>query len=871
MGWLQSQTKLFRALLYCYPAAFRHEYGLEMEQLFADRLRSEPHARLWFEALADLLLTAPKEHWHILRSDLRYGARILAATPVLSLVAILVVALGTGATTAIFSLVNAVLLRSLPYGHTEQLVYLWSPNPRFEGVPSEMAPNVPDFYDWQRQTHSFSSITMLRQSAVNLVRDGSASRVQAAFVTGNFFSTLQAAPVAGRSVDASDDQPGHQHVAVISDRLWRSHFGSDPGALGKQIQLNRERYTVIGVMPRDFGYPFDGDIPYGQSGFKQTDIWLPAVYTTAQKTDRVNFDSASAAIGRLRAGVLTGAAEKELASIQARLDSLYPEMWRGWTVLVRPLVQTIVGPVEKMLWLLLGSVSVVMLIAISNVANLLFARARARSHEVGIRTALGAERGRIIRQLLTESLLLSGAGGALGIAVAYAAVHLLVQMNPGDIPRFDAITVDGRVLLVAVLLSIATGVAAGMAPALSTSRASVNTLLKRGGNRVAGGSNRGRFAIIVMEVALSVILLAGAGLLIRSYLQIQAVDPGFSPRTLTFRLPLDERYRNQQARSVFYQDFLNRLQKMPGVKRAGASSSIPLSGNESVTFAEIRGFGKSKQMVEGRDVTPDYLRALGTPLLVGRNFTALDVSSKTRVALVNRKFAEVFFRGRDPIGQQVRLGMGDFSSAEWMTVTGVVGDIRHNKLEEAGLPQIFEVVDSGQNFAVQSDATRPVVEQARAVLRSLDSTLTLEDIQTMGERISGSNTRRRFQTMLLTGFGGIAIVLALVGLYGLMSYSVKERTAEIGIRAALGSSRLRLVGLILGQGMRLTVTGLAIGIAGAFALTRLVQAWLFGVQATDWVTFVAVPLFVLIVSCCACLIPAWSATRIDPIRALREQ
>jgi predicted permease len=874
MDWLRSQTKLFRAMLYCYPAEFRHEYGTEMEQLFRDRLRSEPRLLVWLEALADLVFSAPKEQWHVLIADLKYGARILAAVPGFTAIASLVIALGIGATTSIFSVVNAVLLRSLPYGHPEKLVYLWSPNQNFKGVPDELGPSIPDFYDWQRLSRSFSGMTMLRTATVNLVQDGSANRVSAAFVTGTFFRTMEAAPEIGRALDASDDHPGHEYVAVISDALWRSQFGSGPDVIGKQVQLSRHNYKIVGVMPKDFGYPFNGDIPYDSSAFSQTDIWLPTAIAANRRTDRVNFESSDAVIARLRDGVSAAGAQAELQAIEARLGPLYPEMWRGWTALARPLVQTIVGPVQEMLWLLLGAVGIVLLIAIGNVANLLLARATARAHELGIRTALGAERGRMIRQLLTESLMLSCAGGALGIALAYAAVRVLIKLNPGNIPRFEAATVDGRVLLAALMLSIGTGVLSGLMPAMSASRANINDLLRRGSSRVGGSSNRGRFSLIVLEVALSVILLAGSGLLIRSYLQLAAIDPGFSPKALTFKLNLDERYNKPEQKTVLYKTFLGKLQNIPGVKCAGATNATPLSGRESFAQVGIRGLGKSKDMVESRAVTPDYRRALGTPLLRGRDFDPRDASSKTPVAIVNERFVAMYFHGRDPLGGQVRMGIGDLSGTPWSTVVGVVADVRHNKLDETAQPQIFGPVDNGDNFAVavQSNVpTRQVIDQARAELRSLDPVLTLESIRTMGERMTESNARRRFQTALLTGFAAIAVALALIGLYGLMSYTVKQRTAEIGIRLAVGASRSRVLRLIISQGLRLTAVGLLIGLAGAFALTRLVSAWLFGVKPTDPVTFIAVPLFVLAVACCACLIPAWGATRIDPIQALRQE
>ncbi len=874
MDWLPNQIKLFRALLYCYPTEFRHEYGSEMEQLFADRLQSESVFRLWLESLADVIVNAPKEHGNILISDLRYGARVLAAAPGFTIIALLVIALGIGSTTAIFSLVNAVLLRSLPYGHPEKLVYLWSPNSSFQGVPPEMAPNVPDFYDWQRLSHSFSSVTMLRIRAVNIVRDNSANRVSAAFVTGNFFQTLEAAPELGRSFTADDDRPGHEHVVIISQALWQSQFGSDPHSIGKRIRLNREQYTVVGVMPKEFGYPFNGDIPYVHSEQKQTDLWLPLAYNPNQKTDRTNFESGDAAIGRLRDGVSALSAQDELKAIELRLNPLYPEMWRGFTALTKPLIATIVGPVEAMLWLLLGAVSLVLLIAVSNVANLLLARVTARAHEMGIRTALGAERGRIIRQLLTESLLLSCTGGVLGIALAYAVVQLLVHLNPGDIPRFDTASVDNRVLFLSVALSVITGILCGIAPALFASKAGVNHLLKQGGIRGAiGTTSYSRHLLIVVEVALSVILLAGSGLLIRSYLQLQAVNPGFSQTALTFTLNLDERFNKPELRAAFYKNFLQKLQSIPGVNYAGASNSTPLSHYESVTFVEVRGFGKSKEMLETRSVTPAYRQALGTPLLQGRDFDSHDVNSKTPVAIVNQAFVKTYFHGRDPLQQQVRLGIfGDSSGALWSTVVGVVGDIRHLTLEQPAQPQIFQPADYGDNFAIRSTLpAAQIINQAREALRSLDSALALDSVHTMSERISENNARRRFQTTLLTGFAGIAVVLALAGIYGLMSYTVKQRTAEIGVRLAIGSPRSRVLSLILAQGLRLTAIGLLLGLIGAFALTRLISSWLFGVHAFDPLTFVAVPIFVLAVACCACLIPAWNATRIDPVQALRQE
>jgi predicted permease len=842
-----------------------------MEQLFADRRPSESRLWLWLQTLADIGHTAPKEHWHILTSDIKYGSRVLAAAPSFTAIALLVIALGIGATVAIFSLADAVLLRSLPYGHADKLVYLWSPNVNLKGVPDELAPNVPDFLDWQRLSHSFSSSTMLRQSAQSLVREGTNVHVQTAYVTASFFRTMEARPAAGRSFAEDALKQGDDRAAVISHALWKSQFGSDAGIIGKVIQLNRTHYTVIGIMPEDFGYPYNGDIPYVSFESKQTDIWLPWILSLSEKTDRVNFRSADAAIGRLRDGVSAATAQAELTAIEKPLNALYPDMWKGWTALARPLQRTIIGPVEKMFWLLLGAVGLVLLIAISNVASLLLARATARAHELGIRAALGAERSRLVRQLLTEALLLSCAGGALGVALAYAAVRMLVELNPGGIPRFSTASVDLRVLAVALLLSVLTGALAGLLPALAGSRFSLNELLRRGGNRVGGSSHKGRFAFIIFEVALSVVLLAGSGLLIRSYLQLSAVDPGFSPSTLTFSLHLDERYNRPEQQAAFYRTFLAKVRALPGVQYAGASNSIPLSNSDSMSAVAVRGFGTAKEMVESRSVTSDYRSALGTLLLRGRDFNEHDLNSHAPVVMVNESFVKAYFHGRDALGGQVRMGIGDLSKVPWSTVIGIVADIRHVKLEEAGEPQVFQPVDNGGNFAVRcSGSVEQVIHEARGVLRSLDPALEL-GAHTMGERITEGNARRRFQTSLVTGFGAVSLAFTLAGLYGLMAYTVKQRTAEIGVRLAMGSPRGRVLRLILLQGLRVTACGLVMGIAGALVVTRLLSEWLFGVNAWDPATLIGVPLCVLTVTCGACLIPAWSATRIDPIQALRQE
>ncbi len=868
MGWQQREARLFRWLLYAFPAEFRHEYASEMERLFADRSGNEPRWRVWLEAIADIAWSAPREHWGVLIADLRYGLRMMRAAPLFTAVAVLVMALGIGSTAAVFSVVNAVLLRSLPYREPSRLVYLWEPMPSWKGtsIPFDLGPNVPDYFDWQRSSKSFSSMAIVDRKAVNVLHDGVASRVGGAFVSPGFFKTFGVSPVLGRALDGGDGS------VVIGSAFAEARFGSVPAALGRKLVVNRKPYTVAGVMPKEFGYPFNGDIPNDHSEFQRTELWLPFVCSANRCSDRVNFASIDAAVGRLRPGVSASQAEAELKAIEARLNPLYPKQWQGWTAYVKPLVETILGPVRKMLWLLFGMVGVVLLIAIGNLANLLLARVTERTHEIGIRTALGAERGRLIRQLLTESLLLSGMGGALGVGLACVLVPLLVRLNPGEIPRFDSAAVDGRVLLVALVASMIGGLLGGLAPTLAASRASVNQLLRQGGTRgVAGSSNRLRHALIIFEVALSVVLLAGAGLLIRSYLQLEQVNPGFSPSTLTFTLPLDERYGGFQQQAAFYKRFLAKLKALPGVESAGAANRTPLDNGDSVTQVQVRSLPKSQDMVENRSITPQYAKALGMPLLRGRMFEARDSQAKPPVAIVNESFAKTYFHGGNPLQQAIRYGIGG-ADGQWARVIGLVGDVRHTRLDEAAQPQIFAPTDSGDNFAIRSTLpARQVAREAGAALHSLDPSLSLESVRTMNQRMEESNARRRFQTVLLTGFAGLAVFLALVGLYGLMSYSVKQRTAEIGVRLAVGSTRGGVLRLILAQGMRLAAVGLVIGLAGAFALTRLVSGWLFGVGATDPVTFCLVPLFILLVAAGACLIPAWSATRVDPVIALRQE
>jgi len=812
-----------------------------------------------------------RQHLHILFADLRYGFRTLIAAPAFTVVALLAIALGIGATTAVFSLVNAVLLRSLPYADAQNLVYIWTPNPKLEGTPLEMSPANADYADLRRQSRSYTQLAQFDPITVTYSAAGATTRLNAARVTGNFFKTLGVAPRIGRAISSEDDQPGHGHVAVIGDTLWRSAFNGDARAIGKTIHFGRTEYTVIGVMPPSFVYPHEGDFRYTFYGSKRTEVWIPYALTPAQIADRLGDDGV--VVGRLRPGVTLKQAQAEASAIEARSDQLWPAEYRGWTALVVPFVDSSVGAVRTMLWLLLGAVGLVLLIACSNVANLLAARAAARAHEMGLRSALGAERARLVRQMLTEALALAVCGAVLGVFIAYAAVRLVVSLNPGDIPRLAETSLDSRVLLFTLAISVITGFVFGILPALSASRVNLSELMKQGGTRGStGASNQLRHGLIVAEVALAVILLAGSGLLIRSYLKLQGVDTGFNPSTLGAGLMLDERYDTPQKQLAFFDRVVNEIGRLPGVQAAGATRGLPLGGHGSLTFLEVDGYPNRKnQTVDSWSVTPHYFDAMNIPLLAGRFFAPGDAPG--RVFVVDRRFAQVYFRGRNPIGAQIR--MGD-PGTPWSTIIGVVGDVRHASIEEAPRPAVYSPfswsngpnADLAIRWTVPVDQTIPAI---RGLLRSMDPALAFTNVRTMGERVDDATARRRFQTVVLAVFAAVALFLALVGLYGLMAYAVKRRTPEIGIRMALGASRGQVLGMVLRQGLGLVVFGLALGLAGALALTRLMGSYLFEVPATDPLTFAVVPVLLVVVATCACLVPGWRATRIDPMSALRYE
>jgi predicted permease len=871
MGWLPSAARVYRTLLSAFPAEFRHEYGGQMEEFLLERLQAEPPLRVWRQALADVAVSAPREHWHVLAGDLRYATRLFRQSPGFTLVTLLTAALGIAASSAVFSLVNAVLLRSLPFNDAERLVFLWRPNSHLgPPVPLELGPEPPDFFAWQRQSRSFSQIGGIIQGWFRVPGGNGAERIGGARVTGNFFATMGTAPELGRAIVADDDQPGHERVAVISHSLWEADFAGDPAVLGKTLSLDGKTHRVIGVMPPGFEFPRRNELPPMIGDVVRSEVWVPAALSEKDKqSDSIEF----IAVGRLRADVSLARAREELKAIEKRLDDARPISDRGWYTLLRPLPETVMGPARPQMWLLLGAVSLVLLISTGNVAHLLLARAAGRVHEMSLRGALGADRARLVRQAITESLLLASGGCALGIAAAQAAVWVLLRLNPGDIPRLEEATLDARVLLFAAGISLVTGLAFGVAPAISASRNDPIGLLREGGNRgIAGGRRRVRDGLIVAEVGISMVLLAGAGLLIQSEMKLQSEGTGFAPTTLAMRVsPPPGNDRPEQLHAA-YDRLLAAVRALPGVEAAASSGNLPFSHRESMALFEVEGYPSRKgQLADADSVSMAYFETMRIQLREGRVFDSRDYGSTETPIITNQAFVQRYLGGRSPLGRRIRLVNLD-GSGHTHTVIGVVGNVRHTQIDEAMRPAIYSPGwPWGSGFLVVRGAAG--VRLAPAILAAahgLDARWEISDIHPMAESISKAGAARKFQMLLLSAFAGMALFLALVGLYGVIAYAVKQRTPEIGVRVALGASKGQVMGMILTQGASLALAGLALGLAGSVALTRLIAGWLYGVSPVDGTTLAAVAALLFGVSLAASAIPAWRAARIDPVAALRN-
>ncbi|WP_263356262.1 ABC transporter permease [Acidicapsa ligni] len=827
--------------------------------------------------------------------DLRYGVRTLLKQRSFTVVTVLTLALGIGACTAIFSVVNAVMLRSLPYGDPEGLVYLYTPYPQMSlpaGIlgsgnsgllPAEVfGPSYGDFLDFKKLNHSYSAMTLFDQDTFTLAGDGRADRVNAAKVDEGFFGTLQSMPEMGRVFSASDEQPGNDHVVVLSYALWQQLFGGRADVLGRTLRLDGRSYQVIGVMPREFGYPHKSEVAYGNGHIQVTQLWVPLGLTSKEWADREL--SSGNVLARLKPGVTVAAAQSEISALSMQLGKLHSAGMQDMTGLVRPFREISLGSVKPLMGLLLGAVGFVLLIACGNAANLLLARAANRTQELGMRAALGARRGRIVRQMLTESLLLGSAAGALGVVLAYLFQRVLLRLDPSDIPRMQDASLDLRVMGFLVVVTMLTSVLFGLLPALSASRVNLVEFLKSGASRgIAGGRSRVRSGLVIAQVALVVILLTGAGLFLRSYAKILSVQTGFSASTVVANVGLTPNYDTSPKRLAFFNQVIDRLKALLGTEAVGAVDYLPLTNSESLTFVQVEGDAEKRQkMVESRAITADYLSAMQTRLIQGRGFTSAEEAglrtpavSSTAVGgavIVNEAFAKEYFSGASAIGHRLRYS----KSEPWVTIVGEVADVRNESLEMSAASQIYTPFApvNGDNAYITVRSLQPkevVVAEIRGVVRSLDASLAVADVHGMNDLVSQAVARRRFQTTLLTVFSGIAMLLAIVGVYGLLAYSVRQRTGEIGIRMALGSSRAGVVRLILREGLGLLAIGLVLGLAGAFASTRLLGSFLYGVPALDPITFVVVPAVLFLATLGACLIPGLRAAAVSPVQALRHE
>jgi putative ABC transport system permease protein len=801
--------------------------------------------------------------------DIRFGARMLRKQPGFTLVAVLTLALGIGANTAIFSIVNAVLLRPLPYQAPDRLTQVWEHNRSKNKPHSSVAPA--NFLDWKGQTQLFEGMAAYDIfPGFNLTGAGEPERVQAARVSVGLFPLLGVSAVTGRVFTIEEEQRGHHQVALVSYGLWQRRFGADPGLVGQTLSLNDQSFTVVGILPPDFHF-----LP------TEYEIFIPMVLDGWEATARGTHPLR--VVARLREGITLAQAQAEMDQIAHRLEQEYPKFNTGVGVTVVPLHEQLVGESRRALLVLLGAVAFVLLIACANVANLLLTRAVTRRKEMAVRMALGAGRVRLIRQLLTESLLLAGAGGVSGLLLALWGVHILKTflLQNALLPRGEAIGLDGRVLVFTLGISLVTGLIFGLAPGLAVSKTDLNDALKEGGRRAGGGVQDRRFrqALVIGEVALALVLLVGAGLMIQSFLRLRQVDPGFRPENVLaadLSLPAS-RYKDGRQISHFQRQLLERIAALPGVRSVGAAAYLPFSGtNNSWTYEIER--RPTLPAIEWKDagwrpVTANYFRTMSIPLIDGRDFAASDdVESAPGVAIINETSARTFWPGEELLGNRFKL------EGRTYTVVGVVKDVRHARLDGKAEPEIYfpysqlPITWRGMTVVARTEAAPEELAAAlRSAVEELDKDQPIYRVRTLEGAIAESVSRPQLYLLLLGSFAALALLMAALGLYGVMSYAVTQRTHEIGIRMAFGAQPRDALKLVIGAGLTLTLIGIAIGLLAAFALTRVMESLLFGLSATDPLTFAAVAFLLIAVAFLACYLPARRATKVDPMVAMRYE
>lgn len=800
--------------------------------------------------------------------DVRYGLRMMRKHLGFTVVALLTLAAGIGATSAIFSVVNAVLLRPLSFREPDRLVFVEGASLRDNTKGGALSP--PDFLDYREQNQVFDKLVAFMPASLTLTGPGGgAERISGTRVSAGFFEALGVAPLpGGRTFLPEDEQAGRSGVALISHGLWRRRFASDPKVIGQTLSLNGETTTIVGIMPADFQYP------------QETELWVPLPFKSPQMASRrAHF---LWGIGSLKPGVTLNQAQADMNSIAHHLEGQYPESNTNYGVGLTPLQDKIVGETRSALLILLGAVIFLLLIACANVANLSLVRSASRFRELSIRVALGASRARVVRQLLTESVVLALVGGAMGLCLAMWGTRLLVALGPETLPRAQEVTIDARVLGFTLLVSLMTGVLFGIAPALTATQGSLSQTLKEGRRGTSGlGHKRLRSLLVASEITLSLILLIGAGLFVRSFQRLSHVDPGFRPENvLTMQLSLTRaNYPKEEQRAAFFSQLLQRIGSLSGVQDAGAVSEIPLSGQENDTYFSVEGepavgFGSKEKVANRRIVSPGYFRAMGIPVKKGRSFTDHDVLGTPKVIVVSESFVSRFMKGEEAIGKQLSIDLGGepFKGE----IVGVVGSILHSNIAREPGAEMYVSYAQAPPFSfnlIIHTAGDPaqLTSAVRREVQALDKDVPIYNIETMSQRVWDASAQQRFRTLLLASFAVVALLLASIGIYGVLSYSVAQRTNEIGIRMALGAGQGDILKLVIAQGMKVVLIGIGAGLPIAWVLARLMKSFLFEVSATDPAIFAAVTLLLALLALLACYLPARKAARVNPLTALRYE
>jgi predicted permease len=861
---------LYRALLLLYPSSWREEYGDEMRAVFQARRRSASNPAavlvLWLETIADLLTGAAGVQFDVLRQDLKYAARTFARSPGFVATSIGIAAIGIGATTAAFTMVDHVLIEPLPFRDPGRLVKIYEDHSAqgarfFDSSPA-------NFHDWQTMSTSFESMGAYRGLSMNMTGQGDPVMLEGASVTAELFPILGTQPELGRVFTREDDQESSPGTVVLSYGLWQSYFAGDPGVLGKTTRLYDTPYTIIGVMPRTFYFPN-----------RSARLWTAMRFGPADFLDRL--DTYIYGIGRLKRDIPLQRAQAELRTVAAQISLAHPKEMAKTSAAAVGLHDDIPAQALTMLRVLLGAAACVLLIACTNLANLLLARAMVRRREVAVRTALGAGRERLIRQMLTESVLLAAAGGALGLAMAYAALPLLARLVPVLLPIEEVPPINGWVLLFAATVTAVTGIGFGVAPALRMFRSQDGTDLQQGGRSATGGRHETfRSALVIAEVAGSVVLLVGAGLFLRALLRIQAVDPGFrTDHILTLRTALPvPRYEKSTTREPFYRRVLGETQRLPGVKSAAYISFLPMVLRGGVWPIEAEGKPEEqsrRRFASLRFVTPGFFSTMSIPLAAGRDVDESDTNDRPYVALVSESFVRRYWPEGNPVGKRFDVGN------HLRTVIGVVGDVRVRGLERSSEPQAYVPWKQADNvsawYAPKDLVVRTTVEPTtlapalRRIIDEADPSLPVSDVRPLTAIVEEETAPRRLQLWVLGAFGAAAFLLAAVGIHGLLSFAVASRTQEIGVRMALGAGRGNIMSMTMGDGLRLAVIGIVVGFGAAYAAGRLIESLLAGVKPDDWVTFGAAGALALVMTLAGSLLPALRAVRIDPIQAIRTE